>query len=141
MIQNTKSPLENLWSNSEKKCVLKILHIFAGNLASKTYDVLFRKAVESVDELNRLQFLIISDCRRPSDLDYFRENYNCRLIRVECSEEVRIQRGFVFTPNIDDQDTECALDSFNEWDKRIHNDGDLFILDSQLNEIIDLYSI
>jgi phosphomevalonate kinase len=63
------------------------------------------------------------------------------LIRVECSEEVRIQRGFVFTPNIDDQDTECALDSFNEWDKRIHNDGDLFILDSQLNEIIDLYSI
>ena len=33
-----------------------------------------------------------------------------RLVRIIAAEEVRVARGFVFTPGIDDAPTECDLD-------------------------------
>jgi phosphomevalonate kinase len=52
---------------------------------------------------------------------------------------VRVQRGFSFKAGIDDQETECSLDSFNDWDKIIENDGDLEFLDKQLSELFAEY--
>lgn len=101
------------------------------------YEALFyRKAIESVDKFDQHKFVLISDCRRPTDLEYFRQNYNCRLIQVQCTDEVREQRGFIFTPGIDDQETECALDTFSNWDKCLDNNGNLELLDKQLTDLI-----
>jgi len=43
---------------------------------------------------------IISDARRRTDIRYFEENYRHRLIkvRVVASEEMRLLRGWIFTP-------------------------------------------
>lgn len=46
-----------------------------------------------------------------------------RLVRVESNMDVRNARGFQFVSGIDDAETECALDSFMEWDFRIQNDN------------------
>ncbi|KAI6186885.1 Phosphomevalonate kinase [Aphelenchoides besseyi] len=95
-----------------------------------------RRAIESVPDLVSMDMVIISDCRRPSDLQYFRSNFNSFLIRIDCSEETRQKRGFVWTAGIDDAETECALDEVDNWDLRLLNDGDLKLLDRQLNELI-----
>ena len=43
---------------------------------------------------------MISDARRRTDIQYFEENYHCRVIklRVVCTEETRQLRGWIFTP-------------------------------------------
>ena len=69
---------------------------------------------------------IVSDARRPTDVEYFVNRYGRNevfLIRVEASTQVRVERGFKFQPGIDDADSECALDSFTEWDLVFHNNG------------------
>ncbi|KAJ1345762.1 hypothetical protein KIN20_000368 [Parelaphostrongylus tenuis] len=56
--------------------------------------------------------VIISDCRRPTDIEYFRSNYPCLTVRVEASLEEREQRGFEFVKGIDDMPSECGLDAY-----------------------------
>ena len=60
--------------------------------------------------------LIVSDCRRKTDIKFF-ENYfgrDCtKRVRVECSEDLRKQRGFVFQSGVDDAESECGLDSLD----------------------------
>lgn len=67
---------------------------------------------------------IVADCRRPSDIEFFRHRFVCPIItvRIEASLEVRQVRGFSYTPGIDDADTECALDAY-DFDMRIVNNG------------------
>ncbi|KAL1241423.1 Phosphomevalonate kinase [Trichinella spiralis] len=90
-----------------------------------------RQAVEDVEE--RCQDVtdgvmwIICDCRRPTDLAYFKRYYGSRLdcflckLRIEASESIRKQRGWTFCPGVDDAETECALDAGVEWDFIIEN--------------------
>ncbi|RCN41872.1 putative phosphomevalonate kinase [Ancylostoma caninum] len=65
--------------------------------------------------------VIISDCRRPTDIEYFQTNYRTLTVRIEASIEERVRRGFVFTEGIDDMPSECALDEY-EHDMTIVND-------------------
>ncbi|EYB82044.1 hypothetical protein Y032_0368g65 [Ancylostoma ceylanicum] len=65
--------------------------------------------------------VIISDCRRPTDIEYFQSNYRTLTIRIEASTEERIRRGFVFVEGIDDMPSECALDECDH-DMTIVND-------------------
>ncbi|XP_011170107.1 phosphomevalonate kinase [Solenopsis invicta] len=69
---------------------------------------------------------IISDARRKTDLKWFRENFGatCRTVRIVCSEEVRRKRGWVYTPGIDDSETECDLDDVSNWDIVLENNDD-----------------
>lgn len=123
----------------EKKSAGEIHIISAGTLLEYSSEVLHRCSRKTIEDISRpecFKFVLITDCRRPTDLEFFRQNYKCRLIRVYCEEEVRIQRGFVFTAGIDDQETECALDSFDSWDKKIQNNGDLEDLDKQLDDLL-----
>ena len=56
--------------------------------------------------------LIVSDCRRKTDIKFFEEMFgrDCtKRIRVEASEEVRKQRGYVFQNGVDDAESEYAL--------------------------------
>jgi len=60
-------------------------------------------------------FVIVTDCRRKSDFEYFKSNFGewplCT-VRIHSNEAVRKERGFVFQSGIDDAETECDLDDY-----------------------------
>ena len=58
---------------------------------------------------------IVSDARRPTDVEFFLKNYNCLTVRVEASLAVREQRGWKHTKGVDDAPSECALDDWAQW--------------------------
>jgi phosphomevalonate kinase len=92
------------------------------------------KANATIDKVNStasstLQILIVTDCRRPTDLDYFRAHqtlahHHVIFIRVNASRTARESRGYRFAAGIDDAETECALDEFAGWSYDLNNDGD-----------------
>eukprot|EP00053_Salpingoeca_punica_P018213 m.177797 g.177797 ORF g.177797 m.177797 type:complete len:210 (+) comp17385_c0_seq1:89-718(+) len=65
---------------------------------------------------------IVSDARRVSDIEYFKARFNTFLVRVESSEASRKLRGWVFTPDIDEAESECGLDG-RKWNLVIKNEG------------------
>ena len=67
-------------------------------------------------------FWLVSDCRRPSDIDYFTTRYKCVVVRVCAGEGVRRERGWSFTHGVDDAPSECALDDY-PCHVTIQNDG------------------
>lgn len=81
---------------------------------------------------------VVSDARRPSDLQWFRSAFprQTRSVRVQCSEETRAQRGWSFTPGVDDAESECGLDGGVEFDWTITNEGDAPSLHLQLQPIL-----
>merc|ERR1712008_289791 len=60
---------------------------------------------------------VISDARRHTDVQDFEEHYADRVlrIRVQAEDSVRQQRGWHFTPGIDDAESECGLDDITQW--------------------------
>ena len=67
---------------------------------------------------------VISDARRKSDVHYFKENYDKVVhVRIDASEDVRKSRGWIFTPGVDDAESECGLDN-EKFDFIIHNNED-----------------
>lgn len=87
---------------------------------------------------------ILNDARRPCDLEYFEEdpcfeNTTIIKLRVEANEEARMSRGWKFVTGIDDQDTECGLDFYDEWTYVIDNDSndDKKALNESLHPIYD----
>ncbi|KAL7647218.1 UNVERIFIED_CONTAM: hypothetical protein RMT77_002476 [Armadillidium vulgare] len=100
-------------------------------------DSYFLKAALKMYNAFEYPIWIVSDMRRLSDLAWFKKEYNHIIItvRITASEETRFKRGFVFTPNIDDAETECNLDFYNEWDYIFPNEDGI---DEKLNEFIDL---
>lgn len=77
--------------------------------------------------------VIISDARRPSDVEFFQQGaaahrWQLLTVRIEASAAVREQRGWVYTPGVDDAESECGLDG-REWDVLVDNGTDLERLD------------
>ncbi|XP_075048498.1 phosphomevalonate kinase [Mixophyes fleayi] len=68
---------------------------------------------------------IVSDTRRKSDVDWFLTSYGAvtHTVRVVASEETRRSRGWVYTPEVDDAESECGLDNGVTFDCTITNDG------------------
>jgi len=92
-----------------------------------------------VYEAAKYPIWIVSDLRRTEELQFFKELYKEKVttIRIEANERIRMSRGFEFTPGVDDKPTECALDDFNVWDYRLHNDGAVEAL-TLLKPVLDL---
>mmetsp|Transcript_3814 Transcript_3814/g.5930 ORF Transcript_3814/g.5930 Transcript_3814/m.5930 type:complete len:203 (-) Transcript_3814:67-675(-) len=71
--------------------------------------------------------LIISDARRSTDIEYFLSHPQwgalTKTVRIVSSDETRKERGWEFTTGVDDVDSECGLDRYNNWDFVIHNDN------------------
>jgi phosphomevalonate kinase len=139
-------------------CVLMILGIsflwaYCGCL------LLYRKAFASRKMLHQpstskiqrteenTEIMLVSDCRRPTDLLFFREYFpraQLLCIRVNASLEARQRRGFHFRQGVDDAESECALDEGWEggWDFCLRNDGGngkddgINELDSSLDNIV-----
>lgn len=93
-----------------------------------------RKVVEGVSQ----PVWLVSDTRRMSDVQWFREAYGAvtQTVRVVASEQSRQQRGWVFTPGVDDGESECGLDNFGDFDWVIENHGDPQRLEEQLESLI-----
>uniref|UniRef100_A0A3Q3B233 Phosphomevalonate kinase n=1 Tax=Kryptolebias marmoratus TaxID=37003 RepID=A0A3Q3B233_KRYMA len=77
---------------------------------------------------------VVSDARRLSDIQWFQSKFpnQTHNIRIQCSEETRAQRGWSFTPGVDDAESECGLDSGVEFDWLITNEAEALPLDEQL---------
>lgn len=82
---------------------------------------------------------LVSDTRRMSDIHWFQEAYGAvaQTVRVVASEQSRQQRGWVFTPGVDDGESECGLDNFGDFDWVIENHGDPQRLEEQLEKLIE----
>lgn len=68
-------------------------------------------------------------------MKYFREHYKNKVttIRLTCPEIVRAERGWIYTAGVDDIESECGLDDYDQWDLVIENNNQL-----DGNQIIDL---
>uniref|UniRef100_A0A7E4WBJ7 Phosphomevalonate kinase n=1 Tax=Panagrellus redivivus TaxID=6233 RepID=A0A7E4WBJ7_PANRE len=94
---------------------------FGEDLRVKDSGYFCRQASSNLPQTTK--FLLITDCRRPTDLDYFKDNFKrVFTIAVVADLEVRTSRGFVFTSGIDDAESECALDGYAA-DATIDNSG------------------
>lgn len=91
---------------------------------------------------------LLTDARRFCDLEFFeslQQNQKPSMLlfklRITCDDETRTGRGWTYVEGIDDQETECGLDTFDRWTHKIENNVDnnheLIIndLESVLNEI------
>ncbi|CAF2402520.1 unnamed protein product [Rotaria sp. Silwood2] len=99
-----------------------------------------RMAIEQKHELCLTNPIwIICDIRRYTDIDFFQKYFpNCLLlVRIEASIDTRKKRGWIFTSNIDDSESECQLDKNVEWSFVFsNNDSDNF--DEQMNNLIKM---
>ncbi|XP_047121835.1 phosphomevalonate kinase isoform X5 [Schistocerca piceifrons] len=83
----------------------------------------------AIEMSNGTQFSvwIVSDTRRLSDLKWFLDNCGgpsvVHTVRVVADDAVRKQRGWMYTPGIDDAVSECGLDSITDWNWTISNNG------------------
>ena len=92
-----------------------------------------QKTVEAA-ELSGRPIWIVADIRRKTDLEYFNKFDNLRL-RLQSSNQVRSNRGWVFTKGIDDSETEVDLDDYVDWDFIISNNGNTEVLDRDISKI------
>ena len=84
--------------------------------------------------------VIVSDIRRKTDIEFFRSNgYNIKTVRINTSEDIRRNRGWVFESGVDDVHSECDLDDVTQWDLVIENDG-LHDVDAIIEKILTLIS-
>ncbi|NXE58028.1 PMVK kinase, partial [Casuarius casuarius] len=81
---------------------------------------------------------VVSDTRRLSDVEWFRDVYGdvVQTVRVVATEETRKRRNWVFVVGVDDAESECGLDQGVAFDWVITNDGDELSLDSQLETLL-----
>lgn len=84
----------------------------------------------SIEENNGYQvpIWILTDARREGDLEFFKEEPQFRntvlvTLRIKASDDLRKERGYVFTPSIDDAETECGLDRYEDWTHVIENNN------------------
>ncbi|NXC89732.1 PMVK kinase, partial [Cercotrichas coryphoeus] len=81
---------------------------------------------------------VVSDTRRLSDVEWFRDAYGdvVQTVRVVASEETRKRRNWVFVTGVDDAESECGLDQGVAFDWVITNDGDEVALGEQLEMLV-----
>nr|CDS33709.1 phosphomevalonate kinase [Hymenolepis microstoma] len=105
-----------LMSSSEYKEKFRRIMVRWGEVERRKDPTIFcRKALEYLmqDSPFKPTYLIIADCRRPSDLTFF-SSFNTEIpllhLRISASPTTRRSRGWIFFRGIDDAETECALD-------------------------------
>lgn len=82
---------------------------------------------------------IISDARRKTDIAYFKERFceRTKLVRIVANDDVRTGRGFVYTPGVDDAESECGLDNGINWDFLVSNSGHNDELNTTIERIVE----
>ncbi|PAV86275.1 hypothetical protein WR25_10678 [Diploscapter pachys] len=80
---------------------------------------------------------IITDCRRTTDMEFFKNYCKTLAVRIDADLEVRKSRGYIFFYGIDDAESECGLDDYKH-DFVLQNNGDDAFLEKQMGEIFDI---
>ncbi|XP_023598338.1 phosphomevalonate kinase isoform X2 [Trichechus manatus latirostris] len=111
------------------------MSVLSSGSLGRSRSSMLRKIVEGVSQ----PVWLVSDTRRVSDIQWFREAYgaSAQTVRVVASEQSRQQRGWVFTTGVDDAESECGLDNFGDFDWVIENHGDEQCLEEQLGSLIE----
>ncbi|CAK9301721.1 unnamed protein product [Gordionus sp. m RMFG-2023] len=113
-------------------------HIFCKDAIEKNYEVmenLHLNHSEKTISNTSFPIWIISDVRYKSDLKFFTEKILLRKsikVLIKAGSASRLKRGWIFTPGVDDNRSECDLDSIKDWDVKVDNDDD-----KSLNEGLD----
>lgn len=112
--------------------------IWSDEMRARDYGIFCREASKKISK----ETIIVSDVRRKSDIKYFRETFGSKikLIRIKCSDCIRQERGWIFQAGVDDIQSECDLDDWNDWDLVIENTGERDV-DELLNEIIKKFTL
>lgn len=110
---------------------------WSDEMRSKDYGVFCREASKDISK----QTVIVSDIRRKTDIKYFRETFGSKvhLIRIKCDNCIREERGWKFQAGVDDIQSECDLDDWNDWDLVVENSGERDG-DEILREIVEKFS-
>lgn len=90
-------------------------------MRDRDYGIFCREAMSRAKK----DIIIISDIRRPNDIRWFKENYNEQqlfTIQIRTNNDVRRLRGWIYEDGVDNVQSECGLDDFNEYDFVIEND-------------------
>ncbi|CAH1404162.1 unnamed protein product [Nezara viridula] len=136
-LKNLLSPLE--YKEAHRKAMVE----WSEKLRNEDYGVFCRAAIQ-MSKAENYPVWIVSDARRKTDIKWFKENYNneiIKLYRIVCDDGIRKQRGWEFTEGIDDKETECGLDDFDNWDQIIENNSSDEV-DAFINETIEhVYSL
>jgi len=68
---------------------------------------------------------ICADLRHSKDRQWFFEHYKDQIktVKATADQEIRMQRGWKFTPGVDDGPSECDSDNWHEWDLVVENHG------------------
>ncbi|CAO1404430.1 unnamed protein product [Diamesa hyperborea] len=128
------APIKAFWSNEKQLDLTELLSDgpykekyrkqmieWSDEVRSKDYGFFCREASKSLSK----EIVIVSDIRRQNDIRWFRETFQnkVKLIRIKCDDQIRINRGWKFEDGIDNIQSECDLDDFNEWNLVVENDG------------------
>ncbi|XP_055372203.1 phosphomevalonate kinase [Condylostylus longicornis] len=103
---------------------------WSDEIRSKDYGFFCR---EAISKANR-EIIIVSDIRRKTDIKFFQETFpnKTKTIRISCSNNERVNRGWIFEDGVDNVQSECDLDDYTNWDLEILNEN------QDINEIIDI---
>ena len=55
--------------------------------------------------------VVVSDARRPADLTFWTTCTKCTTVRIECSSQERVRRGWTYDPKVDNAVSETGLDA------------------------------
>lgn len=113
----------------------KEMIIWSDEMRAKDYGVFCKAAASTINR----HVVIVSDIRRKTDIKWFRDNFadRIKLIRIRCDDKIRSDRGWMFEVGVDDIQSECDLDDWEEWDLVVENDG-LEDAEDVLNKIVEL---
>ncbi|XP_076181501.1 phosphomevalonate kinase isoform X2 [Ptiloglossa arizonensis] len=95
------------------------------NMRKEDYGYFCRAAIDMYNAYSKSVW-IVSDVRRKTDIQWFVENFEgiCKTIHIVSDNLIREKRGWIFTPGIDDSETECDLDDIKSWDLKVTNNDD-----------------
>jgi len=114
--------------------------LWSEQLRAKDPNCFLRLAIEQSGAKTK-SIWMLTDARRLCDVLYFNDDSfkssKVITIRICASDQTRQERGWIFTEGIDDKETECGLDSYNDWDFVLQNDGSEQYLMIQLQPIIE----
>lgn len=103
-------------------------------------EIFCRLAIEQKsEECSKNSLWIVCDIRRYTDIEFFRKYFPEKLflVRIEASNETRTKRGWIYTENIDNAESECQLDRNVPWSFVFLNDN-VEDFDRQFNELVQL---
>ncbi|XP_022203887.2 phosphomevalonate kinase isoform X2 [Nilaparvata lugens] len=133
-----------LGSGDYKENHRKAMVEWSEQIRAKDYGYFCRAAVRMIDDAHEKKIWIVSDTRRRTDLKWFRDNYDknsIKTIRIVSSDDVRQKRGWTFVDGVDNAETECDLDSVEEWDMIFTNNNNEQEFEVQMSSLIEMCSL